>query len=186
MPPKTYTELEREAFTVSEQAWHKLGANLGKITGDKYTHYIDNNKWHMILQWWAIDPAAELELRLTDFANTTEWFPPRPNSTNLFSIYTGDHGKGKLCFVAKLCWEWEQGKEGNDSVSSIADVKCKKGFRREIQEESEDGFGCRNKYQGRGRQNRIRKECQDWEKEMHYYRFEGTLTLIQNQTAFMM
>ena len=53
------------------------------------------------ISWWTIDPASGLEFWISDFANTVTDF--NPDMIELVaSIYTGDHGKGKLCFGAKL------------------------------------------------------------------------------------
>jgi len=68
-------------------------------------------------------------LRLTDIANSTEDFHPRKLS-NICSIYTGDHGKGKLRFGSKLvAWLKQAAKDTMEKLVTIyppADVKCKK------------------------------------------------------------
>ena len=50
--------------------------------------------------YWTMDPRAELERNLTDFANNYENFDPS-YVTNIQSLYAGDHGKGKHRFACK-------------------------------------------------------------------------------------
>ena len=72
----TYTGLEREAFAVTEDAWRRLGKDHGEITSDTFTYQKEGGKRPEKVQWWAMDAAAELELRLTDFANESTVFHP--------------------------------------------------------------------------------------------------------------
>jgi len=61
---------------MSEYAWRKLGADHGKIDSGKYTYSPGKGKRPEIIQWWTMDAASELELRLTDFANHVPNFHP--------------------------------------------------------------------------------------------------------------
>jgi len=55
-----------------------------------------------------MDPASEMELRLTAFANLVVDFDPEMIES-ITSIYTGDHDKGKLHFGSKLVIRTKQG-----------------------------------------------------------------------------
>ena len=65
----TFTEMKREQFTMSEHAWRKLGTDHGKIEADKYSYQSGEGKRTEKIQWWTMDPASEMEMRLADFAN---------------------------------------------------------------------------------------------------------------------
>ena len=123
----TFTNLEREQFTTSEYAWRKLGTDHGQIESGKIEYRTEAGKRLESIPWWTMDPVRELEICLTDFANQCTNFNPT-NIKTIASIYTGDHGKGKLRFGAKLVVRTDV----NGSTSSystiypLADVKCKK------------------------------------------------------------
>ena len=82
------------------------------------------------MQSWTMNPVSELEIRLTDFANAKEGFHP-DQIDYIYSIYSGDHGIGKLRFVLKLVVGHLPNKAGGNeekavTVYPLADVKCKK------------------------------------------------------------
>ena len=72
-----------------------------------------------------MDPARELEIRLTDFANKIKDFQPEMIDY-IQSLYSGDHGKGKLCFGAKLVIRLKNEEQNHVSVYPLGDIKCKK------------------------------------------------------------
>ena len=122
---KTYTGLRRPMFTVSEEAWRRLGTDHGEIEHGTWTYDKKDGKRAEKVPWWTMDPSSELELRLSDYANTAEDFHP-DQIDFIHSIYSGDHGKGKLRFGAKLVIGLKEGNEKAVSVYPLADVKCKK------------------------------------------------------------
>ena len=67
---------------MSEPAWRKLGEDHGAIIGNKYEYESEVGKRKEIIQWWSMDPTAELELRLT---RKTIFILIR---LNLFTLYT--------------------------------------------------------------------------------------------------
>ena len=98
---KTYTGLERKSFAVTEDCWRRLGTDHGDVTANTYVYRKTAGKRAERIPWWTMCPASELELRLTDFANAQADFHPNMIAY-IQSIYSGDHGKGKLRFGAKL------------------------------------------------------------------------------------
>ena len=78
-----------------------------------------------------MNPVSELELRLTDFANAREGFHP-DQIDHIYSIYSGDHGIGKLHFVSTLVVGLLPNKAGCNEEKAMsvyplfADVKCRK------------------------------------------------------------
>ena len=121
---KTYTGLKREMFAVSEEDWRRLGRDHGEIKNGTWLYDKKDGKRKEKVQWWTMDAAEELEIRCTDFANSTDDFCPSMIEY-IQSIYTGDHGLGKFRMGAKLVL----GLKGEDKavvVYPLADVKCKK------------------------------------------------------------
>jgi len=122
---QTYTGLKREMFTVSEAAWRRLGLGHGEIKNGTWSYDKKDGKRPEKVQWWTMDAAEEVELRLTDYANTNKDF--RPEDIDFVqSIYTGDHGKGKLRFGAKLVIGLNGNKTKAVALYLLAYVKCKK------------------------------------------------------------
>ena len=121
----TFTRMDRVQFAMSESAWRKLGEDHGTITGNKYIYKSEEGKRDEIIQWWSMDPAAELELRLTDFANRDDDFDPT-QIEYVHSIYSGDHGKGKLRFCSKLVIGLKDSETKATVVYPLGDVKCRK------------------------------------------------------------
>ena len=122
----TYTGLNRNSFSVSEEAWHRLGADHGEIKHGKWSYDKKDGKRPEAVQWWTMDPAAELELRLDDFSNESPDFHP-DKIDFIQSIYTGDHGIGRFRFGAKLVIALKDRNQGKFVlVYPLADVKCKK------------------------------------------------------------
>ena len=98
----TVCEIERETLTMSEHVWRKLGTDHGKIDSEKYTYSPGKGKRPEIIQWWTMDAASELELRLTDFANHVPNFHPSMIEIVSYIYTAGDHGKRKFRFGTKL------------------------------------------------------------------------------------
>ena len=71
-----------------------------------------------------MDAVEEVELRLTNYANTDKDLHPE-DIDSIQSIYTGDHGKGKLRFGAKLVIGLNGNKSKAVAVYPLDDVKCK-------------------------------------------------------------
>ena len=121
----TFTRMDRVQFTMSEPAWRKLGEDHGTIIGNKYEYESEVGKRKEIIQWWSMDPTAELELRLTDFANKEDNFHPNQIEF-VHSLYSGDHGKGKLRFCSKLVIGLKEKETIETAVYPLGDVKCRK------------------------------------------------------------
>ncbi|KAL7539781.1 hypothetical protein ACHAXR_011204 [Thalassiosira sp. AJA248-18] len=130
---KVFCDIKREAFCVSEGVWRRLGEDHGEIDSGKYKYYKggDKSKRPEICPWWTMDPVHELELRLQDFANEHNSFHPSQIG-DISSIYTGDHGLGKLRFGTKLVVTFYSTQNPTEKTNKwttiypLADVKCKK------------------------------------------------------------
>lgn len=132
----TFMRMKRGQFSKSEESWRILGNDHGKIDAGTYDYHPPKKgttaKQRVEkVQWWTMDAVDELELRLTDIANSTDDFHPSKLS-NICSIYTGDHGKGKLRFGSKLVAWLKQAVMDKDKweklvrIYPLADVKCRK------------------------------------------------------------
>ena len=141
---QTYTGLKREMFTVSEAAWRRLGLGHGEIKNGTWSYDKKDGKRPEKVQWWTMDAAEEVELRLTDYANTDKDFHPE-DIDFVQSIYTGDHGKGKLRFGAKLVIGLNGNKTKAVAVYPLADVKCKKDTGGAFKRNNTQELGCQNK-----------------------------------------
>ena len=102
-----------------------MGKSALTITSNNGKH-----KCPGIVKWWTIDPTAELELRLTDFAKSRKDFLHPDQTEYIYSIYSGDHGKGKLRFGLKLVLSLVRKESDKEErampVYPLADDKCKK------------------------------------------------------------
>ena len=97
----TFFDIERKQLTMSEYSWKQLGTDHGPIESGVYESPRGDGKRPEVVKWWTMDPKMELELRLSDFANTMHNFDPAKIET-ISLIYTGDHGLSKLRFGSKL------------------------------------------------------------------------------------
>ena len=82
--------------------------------------------------FWTMDPRAEMERNLTDFANNYENFDPSYIAA-IQALYAGDHGKGKHRFACKnvvhlLVPDGRGGKkrDKNTLIYPLADIKASK------------------------------------------------------------
>lgn len=85
---KTYLDMEKTGFCVSEEMWRHLGKDHGEIRTGKCEWFKDEPKKRpQIVQWWTMNAADELLLRLIDFANLTADFD-RANIKSIYSTYS--------------------------------------------------------------------------------------------------
>ncbi len=84
----------------------------------------------------------ELEIRLSTFANQMPGFDAK-DVDYISTTYSGNHGKGKLCFVSKLVLQMKDGKQ-QKSIYTLAYVNCKKDtwdiFKGTVQSDLSEGI----------------------------------------------
>ena len=74
-----------------------------------------------MVQWWALDPAKQIEMRLTRMANEVEYFEQNKIKT-IQDINTGDHGQKKQRWGSKLVVRFD----GLPTYSAISCLQKKK------------------------------------------------------------
>lgn len=138
--------------SVSEHAWRKLGSDVGAIKSGSHEFVKNKSKGTRTEKavYWTMDPKAECERNIDDFANSNGNF--HPNQVKFIqTIYAGDHGQGKHRFACKnvIHLESPDGKGGvkrdkQTVIYPLADIKASKDtcevFKATIHEDLAEGI----------------------------------------------
>jgi len=133
---KEYMNIDK--ISVSEDAWRKLGSDVGEIKTGVFS-YVKNKKKGTRKEnavWWSMDPRAEFERNLADFANQCPDFDPKRIGA-IQAIYAGDHGQGKHRFACKNVvhmlvddgnggLKQDKSQEPHTVIYPLADIKASK------------------------------------------------------------
>ena len=119
---KTYLGLER--VCVPEREFRILGDDHGDIKVGEYAYEHTPGKGKELCKHWCRDPMAELIRKAEMYANSIEQFNPK-FVTYMYTVYGGDHGKGKFRFPSKFIVKYK-GRELWDTKYQLGEVDCKK------------------------------------------------------------
>ena len=172
-------------FQTSEAAWQRLGLGHGEIKNGTWSYDKKDEKRPEKVQWWTMDASEVVKLWLTKYANNDKDFRPK-DIDSIQSIYTGNHGKGKLRFGAKLVIGLNGNKTKAVAVYPLADVKCKKDtgevFKETIHKNLAAGINkvehCRIKFEKNGDNGKWKAYIIDKD----HMDFDGEKQLISRHT----
>jgi len=141
--------MQVDSISVSEDAWRKLGADVGEIKTGTFEYTKSKKKGASRTEkgsYWAMDPREELERNLSDIVNNYDNFDPSWVDA-IQALYAGDHGKGKHRFACKtvLHLTVPGGKKVCETqIYPLADIKATKDtceiFKKSIHEHLAPGI----------------------------------------------
>ena len=102
------TYLGLDTISVPETKYRVLCEDHGPIDTGTYDHPRGVGLRKEKMDWWTRDALVELKIKLESCINSIQGFRVE-DIDSIFTVYGGDHGKGKFRFVSKLIVDMKDG-----------------------------------------------------------------------------